>query len=212
MPRADGGGDSEDNCIALCFNCHADVAAYNPRHPKGKRYTAEELKEHRDAWFGKIADSPGLPADEQLRDLDFKLFKRLWSWLGTPVVQEFLKNHHFGGSFLGSERRPLSEFRHRAGRPEFEFFDADLERMRVGLVIKMDKFLNRLAMYTAPVDVTADTYGIPSELHHRYPRRWNREVAILNGRATQLFEDIAEFARYARRKLRFDFDELGIDL
>lgn len=45
--RADGGDDSEDNCIPLCFNCHAEVKSYNPHHPKGLKYSEKELKERR---------------------------------------------------------------------------------------------------------------------------------------------------------------------
>jgi hypothetical protein len=56
--RAEGGDDSEDNGIPLCLDCHADVAAYNPRHPKGIRYTESELKRHRDQWFAICAASP----------------------------------------------------------------------------------------------------------------------------------------------------------
>ena len=33
---ADGGDNSVDNCIPLCFNCHAEVKSYNPKHPKGR--------------------------------------------------------------------------------------------------------------------------------------------------------------------------------
>lgn len=39
---ADGGDDSADNCIPLCFNCHAEVKAYNPSHPKGRRYAEQD--------------------------------------------------------------------------------------------------------------------------------------------------------------------------
>ena len=39
-----------DNAIPLCFECHAEVALYNPKHPKGRKYTADELKQHRDQW------------------------------------------------------------------------------------------------------------------------------------------------------------------
>ena len=41
---ADGGDDTLDNCIPLCFDCHADVKTYNTEHPKGKKYTPSELK------------------------------------------------------------------------------------------------------------------------------------------------------------------------
>ena len=49
--EADGGLSDFDNCIPLCFDCHADVGHYNPRHPKGKKYTPGELKGHRDQWY-----------------------------------------------------------------------------------------------------------------------------------------------------------------
>ena len=40
-----------DNAIPLCFECHAEVVLYNPKHPKGRKYTSEELKQHRDQWI-----------------------------------------------------------------------------------------------------------------------------------------------------------------
>lgn len=45
--KADGGSNTEDNCIPLCFNCHAEVKSYNPHHPKGLKYSEKELKERR---------------------------------------------------------------------------------------------------------------------------------------------------------------------
>ncbi len=36
VPRSEGGDDSEENSIPLCLDCHADVMAYNPKHPKGR--------------------------------------------------------------------------------------------------------------------------------------------------------------------------------
>lgn len=51
LPEADGGAATIENCIPLCFKCHAEVGHYNVRHPKGTKYRAGELKKHRDAWF-----------------------------------------------------------------------------------------------------------------------------------------------------------------
>jgi HNH endonuclease len=42
-----GGLDTFENCLPLCFDCHADVMQYNPNHPKGKKYSFSELKGHR---------------------------------------------------------------------------------------------------------------------------------------------------------------------
>jgi 5-methylcytosine-specific restriction endonuclease McrA len=41
--KADGGDDSFENCIPLCFDCHADVGSYNAQHPKGRKYSKAEL-------------------------------------------------------------------------------------------------------------------------------------------------------------------------
>lgn len=63
--RADGGDDDPDNGIPLCFDCHAEVKAYNPHHPKGRNYTPSELKRHRDNWFRQFAATGG--KEEALR-------------------------------------------------------------------------------------------------------------------------------------------------
>lgn len=55
IPESDGGASTVENCIPLCFDCHADVGHYNSRHPKGTKYTAEELRGHRDKWFKAMA-------------------------------------------------------------------------------------------------------------------------------------------------------------
>jgi len=58
VPRADGGDNSFDNCIPLCFDCHADVESYNTSHPKGKKYTLGELKRTRDLLYWAIEEFP----------------------------------------------------------------------------------------------------------------------------------------------------------
>lgn len=52
VPEASGGPDSYENCIPLCPDCHAEVLAFNPKHPFGATpYHAEELKRRRDDWY-----------------------------------------------------------------------------------------------------------------------------------------------------------------
>ena len=55
--KADGGEDTFENCIPLCFDCHADMGKADPRHPKGKHYSAKELIQHRDNWYEKVKNS-----------------------------------------------------------------------------------------------------------------------------------------------------------
>jgi hypothetical protein len=56
VQEADGGDNTFDNCIPLCLDCHAEVKAYNPHHPKGRKFTEGELVKHRDQWYSKVAN------------------------------------------------------------------------------------------------------------------------------------------------------------
>ncbi len=49
--RADGGGDEIKNAIPLCFECHAEVNHYNDAHPRGRKFTIEELLAHKAQWL-----------------------------------------------------------------------------------------------------------------------------------------------------------------
>jgi 5-methylcytosine-specific restriction endonuclease McrA len=50
IPLEKGGKDSVENAIALCFDCHCDAGHYNPKHPKGTKYSPTELKRHKKTW------------------------------------------------------------------------------------------------------------------------------------------------------------------
>lgn len=49
--KSKSGSDNIDNAIPLCFECHAEVNHYNPGHPKGRKFTKEELHEHKKQWI-----------------------------------------------------------------------------------------------------------------------------------------------------------------
>jgi hypothetical protein len=56
--QADGGSDDIDNAIPLCFECHAEVNHYNDRHPRGRKFTNEELLSHKHQWLKICSDHP----------------------------------------------------------------------------------------------------------------------------------------------------------
>ncbi|SKB65997.1 HNH endonuclease [Lachnospiraceae bacterium] len=58
VQRTDGGEDSFDNAIPLCFDCHSMIGSYNPKHPKGNKFSSGELKQIRDAFYVKVQDLP----------------------------------------------------------------------------------------------------------------------------------------------------------
>lgn len=76
VQKADGGEDSFDNAIPLCFDCHSEIGSYNANHPKGNKFKAGELKRIRDDFYSKVVDFPRRPNDVSDADksllLDFK--------------------------------------------------------------------------------------------------------------------------------------------
>ena len=91
--KAYGGDDTLDNCIPVCFDCHADMGRADPKHPKGKRYSEEELKRHRDGWYEKVDACSRRAPDWRL---DHRAVLRRWYEhpAGRPAV---LHGHHPAG-------------------------------------------------------------------------------------------------------------------
>ena len=57
--KADGGSDDIENAIPLCFECHAEVNHYNDAHPRGRKFTNDELLEHKKLWLEICSKHPG---------------------------------------------------------------------------------------------------------------------------------------------------------
>ena len=58
VPKGEGGDDTPDNAITLCFDCHAEIGHYNVKHPRGRKYTPHELRRHRDQLIGLMKQPP----------------------------------------------------------------------------------------------------------------------------------------------------------
>ena len=50
-PKNQGGKDTFENAIPLCFDCHSDAGHYFANHPKGTKFSPAELKKHKKEWF-----------------------------------------------------------------------------------------------------------------------------------------------------------------
>jgi hypothetical protein len=146
VPEAQGGADTLDNCIPLCFDCHADVGHYNAKHPKGNKYTPEELRGHRDGWYEKVKVTAGLVASPETRDVDRQTFRHLRDLLPSDPTIVFLRTNNFAGfSFKLALIEPIYDFEHWASLPENEFLDADLEALRSHLYHSARAFTLELA-------------------------------------------------------------------
>ena len=56
VPESEGGAHTFDNAIPLCYKCHGEVRAYNDKHPKGNKYSYDELRRHRDICYEKYSN------------------------------------------------------------------------------------------------------------------------------------------------------------
>lgn len=52
--KSKGGESTFENCVPLCFDCHAEAGHYNNKHPKGTSYSSSELKKHRNLWYDAV--------------------------------------------------------------------------------------------------------------------------------------------------------------
>jgi hypothetical protein len=50
--------DSITNAIPVCFECHAEIHLYNDKHPRGRKFSSEELHEHKRQWLEICKKNP----------------------------------------------------------------------------------------------------------------------------------------------------------
>lgn len=60
IPKEQRGTDDFDNAIPLCFDCHSDAGHYHSKHPKGTKFSPDELRKHRDAWYEIVKEGKSL--------------------------------------------------------------------------------------------------------------------------------------------------------
>jgi hypothetical protein len=58
VPESEGGLDEIDNAIPVCFECHAEIHSYNDKHPRGRKFLAEELRAHKEQWLKMCFERP----------------------------------------------------------------------------------------------------------------------------------------------------------
>lgn len=68
IPESDGGPNTLDNAIVLCFDCHMAAGHYNPDHPRGTKFKPSELRRLRDDWNQRVRDSGIASIDQEFHD------------------------------------------------------------------------------------------------------------------------------------------------
>lgn len=105
-------GNDIDNAIPLCYECHAKIGHYNREHPKGSKYTPQELKKRRDQIYEEYTRHLVPPIHFEItQNLPFSNKKRTFPDVGFNInhlgdrlpVKVFVRVELFlGGRFLST--------------------------------------------------------------------------------------------------------------
>lgn len=199
--RKDDGEDSLDNCLPLCFDCHADVMQYNSDHPKGKKYTISELKRHRESWYVKVKLSHGsIITQSNYLVLDRKTFERLNELLNSQNLMFFIKQNEFvNGSFPDKIYQDIYKFIIECELPEFEFIDSDLEGLKSELSQNFITLNNLISKHT--FSAGPERQSIPREWELTQPERFDKAIDDFTEQTPIVTENYESLIKLGRRKL-----------
>lgn len=99
VPKADGGGNEIQNAIAVCFDCHAEIHHYNNKHPKGRKFTPDEISGHKSQWLEICKNRPEIFIPSLSADV---------GCIGA-LIDELEFNHHSSMNVSGSFFSPLRD-------------------------------------------------------------------------------------------------------
>lgn len=207
VQEADGGPNTLDNCIPLCFDCHADMLSYDDNHPKGTKYRPAELRLHRDNWFGKVNNARPSDYSAEQRTLDQGLFKRILKILPWNGSMRFIDHNNFAGfSFEGKALEDLWEFDDRDGDPVWEFVDPTLEVMRANLAQHVRKLIGLISRNTFPTHVNG-RFSVPEDLEIEDFARFNKVVGEIHDAAGNCVTAYKTFIREGRHRLAVEISD-----
>ncbi len=210
---AAGGPDTLDNCIPVCFDCHADIGHYNKSHPRGKKYTVAELRGHREAWYAKVAASGGPTASDAHLHLDRRLFARISEILPIAGSMAFVSELNVETPFCFKELDDLPTFWRFCERPDAEFMDADLDAIRTAVAKAAFNFHALLGQNTFPCTKPHDDQNeLPPEWHYKQPKRYHQVVDQLCRGRKELLDCFDALVKAGRRKLGVEYSPLRKNL
>jgi len=201
--KSEGGEETVENCIPLCFDCHADQKSYDHNHPKGTKYSRKELKGHREKWYGLVDQNLGTGTGEHLEQ-DKHLFLDFYRKLPPKPTIWYLQQIDFNArKFRLDNLNAIETFVIERGlEPWIEFFDSDIQTLYselFGLMIEFDEMI-RHQTYDFK-DGEYYTQCVPREWEISDPERYNRVVKTLNELADKIVNTYTALVKLARKKL-----------
>ena len=204
IQKAQGGSDTYENCIPLCLDCHAEVKAYDPKHPKGRRYTESELGQHRDRWYEKVRSENLVVVHPDCVALDRKLFLKIREILpGKGGSISFIRDHIYTDPFLFERHDDLQQYKLQCEDPEFDFIDLDLEVRRSQLTDAVRKFLAILSevVFTSENWVHNSKMAVYPDIKYTKPEIYYESIDKVHGAANEVCSAYDDLVRLGRRKM-----------
>lgn len=200
-PQSEGGPDTFENAIPLCFDCHADMRSYDTKHPKGTKYTEKELIRHKTNWFQKVQNSAGVLPGNLVADTDKIIYQQFLEILPWEGSLKFISNYDFAGSpFDINSLNDLDKFNNLCENPNFEFIDSDLESHKSSLYSKIRQFLRLIATKTFPTNIPR-VNSIPQEWEETNPQQFHDTVNKIHNTADAIITEYKSLTKMATRKL-----------
>jgi hypothetical protein len=162
--KAKGGPNTFENCIPLCFECHADVGHYNDDHPKGTKYSPKELLAHRDNWYEKVKQTDSPDYDNALRKIDERIATDIHSRMMVGGGYFFLKEHSLWAPYKPEQTDSIYSLARLLNLPDYEFRDAQLENERANFTQLLQLCASTIAGLTGPSSGTSALYNVCSDL------------------------------------------------
>ena len=205
IQKSEGGEDLYENCIPLCLDCHAEVKVYNPNHPKGRKYTESELKEHRSRWYDKVKNEHLLIIHPDCIELDRKLFLEVRQILpGKGGSISFIRNHIYTTPFLFEVHDDLQKYKIECINPDFEFIDSDLEICKSQLTDCIENLFEILASVVFTSDNWKGDYqemAVHPGIKYSKPEIYYKAVNDVQEAANKVCSAYDDLVRLGRRKL-----------
>lgn len=207
--ESNGGLSNLDNCIPLCFNCHADVGHYNDGHPRGSKYSEKELRKHRDTWFKKVSQSNTTRYEQSEIAIDKRIASEIHILMMRGGGYFLLKEQSLWEPHWGRQTASLYRLAETINQPDFEFFDARLESLRAAFATSLLRSCNKIASLTGPMKVASNRYNVLGEfefmsLPQDQQENLSAEVDLADELNTETANLYDALFREIRRKLGLD--------
>jgi hypothetical protein len=156
--------------------------------------------------------------DSTDRKADIQQYHKLRELLPLDTVQ-FLRQHHFGDTFLRTQYDPLRRLARDHEEQDDQFFDADVEACRAELYQHIRSLVRSVNHYIAALPGPGglfegvEWYGIGSQQDHienarrvsgkaELPAYYQERVDEMNRAATEVVVAYDKFVQTARQRLR----------